>query len=97
MTGGHVTVQVRFFAPFRYQLGVTDSAFEFSQQDGVTVRTLLLAIGDRWPRVALWGADAPESGEVRGASVVVNGRASTLESALSDGDEVSILGPISGG
>ena len=89
-------VQVTFFAPFRYQLGLNECGLEFSQT-AVSVGELLVALRDRWPRLRLPDEGASGDECLRGLSVVVNGQARNAGFSLKDGDEVSILGPISGG
>jgi molybdopterin converting factor small subunit len=91
-----VRVQVTFFAPFRYQLGLNECGLEFPQT-AVSVGELLVALRERWPRLRL--PDQGTSGDqcLRGLSVVVNGQARNAGFSLENGDEVSILGPISGG
>ena len=93
--GRTLRVHVTFFAPFRYQLGVSDYAFEFTH--AITVAELLSSIRERWPRFVAWNSRISPNGEVQGLSIIVNGQATKPESVLEDGDEVGILGPISGG
>lgn len=91
-----VRVHVTFFAPFRYQLGVHECGFEFPQHS-VTVGELLVALRARWPRFSLPDEGTCGDESLRGLSVIVNGHAKNVGFGLQDGDEVSILGPISGG
>jgi molybdopterin converting factor small subunit len=93
---GTTSVQVKLFAPFRYQAGMGDCSMQF-RQSSVTVGELLIALHKRWPRLATPAEETLSQENLRGILVIVNGKPRNGGFGLRDGDEVSILSPVSGG
>lgn len=81
--GDRLSVRVRFFAHYRERAG--RSARDLDLPPGSTVEDLLRAL-------------AREGTELPGrASVAVNHAYAPRDHALSDGDEVALIPPVSGG
>ncbi len=79
-------VTVKLFASFREAAGAQQRVVELSQ--GATVSQL-------WGQLV---ADYPRLGPMsRSAAFAVNGTYTRKDAALSDGDEVAFLPPVSGG
>ncbi|MBM4242283.1 MAG: molybdopterin converting factor subunit 1 [Deltaproteobacteria bacterium] len=80
-----MTVRVRFFASLRERLRTSETARDLPP--GATVGDLLQALYRDFP-------DLPGSGRV---SVAVNAEYVDSRHALSEGDEVALIPPVSGG
>ena len=89
-------VHVKLFAPFRYQVGMGDCSMRFTQPS-VTVGELLIALHKRWPRFVIADERTLSQESLSGILVTVNGKPRNGVFDLRDGDEVSILSPVSGG
>jgi molybdopterin converting factor small subunit len=89
-------VSVTFFAPFRYQIGVSHCDLCFGEES-LTVHEFLGQVRRRWPKLShgLGGGRAED--QLRGLTLIVNGEVKDAAFALRDGDRVNILGPLSGG
>ena len=83
---GRVRVKLLYFGVLRDWFGVSDETIEL--MDGATVGKLLDQLRPRAPEDdRLW----------RSLAVAVNREYSSLDGVLSDGDEVAVLPPVSGG
>ncbi len=79
-------VTIRFFATLRDRVGVDRAEVELA--DGATVATLLKYLGETYPKLA----------PALGTSIVaVNHDYAFAENPLSEGDEVGLFPPVSGG
>ncbi|MFB6233656.1 MAG: ubiquitin-like small modifier protein 1, partial [Haloarculaceae archaeon] len=88
-------IEVRAFATFRQALGQKTLVREFD--DAETVGDVLAALSEEYPEMDLF-----EDGELREfVSILKEGREVThldgLETALEDGDTVSLFPPVAGG
>lgn len=77
-------VVVKLFAQHRAAVGHADVTLDLPV--GATARDAVAALASRWAEV-----------DVRGSMVAVNARYASPEVALSDGDELALLPPVSGG
>ncbi|PSQ20104.1 molybdopterin synthase sulfur carrier subunit [Halobacteriales archaeon QS_9_67_17] len=89
-------VQLRFFATYRAAVGQKTVERDY---DAGTVGEVLAAIENEWPELA---GDILEDGAIRPQlSVLKNGREVThldgTETAVADGDTVSVFPPVAGG
>lgn len=80
-----MTVRVRFFASLRERLRTSDATRELPV--GATVDDLLRALH----------AEFPELGSSGRVSIAVNAEYVDRHHALSEGDEVALIPPVSGG
>ncbi|MBY0275233.1 molybdopterin converting factor subunit 1 [Candidatus Binatia bacterium] len=80
-----MTVRVRFFASLRERLRTSEASRELSP--GATVDDLLRTLRAEFP-------DLASSGRV---SIAVNAEYVDARHPLSDGDEVALIPPVSGG
>jgi sulfur-carrier protein len=83
-----VTLRVLYFARLRERFGVAEEQFEFA---GATAADLVAALQSRG------GAWAEELAAGRAFRVAVNQDIVALDSPLSDGAEVAIFPPVTGG
>ena len=83
---GNVNLTVRFFALYRERAGASVESFALPQ--GATVASLVAAVRQRHPNLA-----PPEVDIV----VAVNSEYASAETSLSDGDEIALIPPVSGG
>jgi len=77
-------VKVRFFAAHRESLGIGHEWYEVP--DGERLKDMIEIVVRRHPRLKMGGA-----------AFAINRRLAALSARLSDGDEVAILPPVSGG
>ena len=89
-------VELRFFATYRAAVGRKTVERDY---DAGTVGGVLTAIEEEWPELA---GDILADGEIRPQlSVLVNGREVThlagTDTAVGDGDTVSVFPPVAGG
>ena len=78
--------RVLFFATLRDAAGAREMTFEF--EPGDTVGDLLLKLGQAYPRLAPY---------LETSLVSVNKEYAPAETVLSEGDEVALFPPVSGG
>ena len=89
-------VQLRFFATYRAAVGQKTVERDY---DAGTVGEVLVAVENEWPELA---GDILEGGAIRPQlSVLKNGREvmhlDGTETAVADGDTVSVFPPVAGG
>ncbi len=99
---GHVTVEVvAWVTRFVGGDGTRRRIFEEAVAPGVTVRTVLVALSDRFPtlRDVLWDRAAGDLSEH--IEVLVNdavlGLTHTLDDPVRDGDRITLVGQYTGG
>lgn len=95
---GAVDLELRFFATFREAVG--QKSIERSFDDGATVGDVLAAIEDEYPELA--GQILDDDGDIRPQlSILKNGREVVhiegVDTALEDGDRLSVFPPVAGG
>ena len=95
---GEVALELRFFATFREAVG--RKTVERSFEDGATVGDVLAAIEDEYPELA--GQILDGEGDIRPQlSILKNGREVVhidgVDTALEDGDRLSVFPPVAGG
>lgn len=93
-----VTLELRFFATFREAVGTKSIERDFDAP--VTVGDVLQALEDEFPDLA--GELLDDEGSIRPQlSVLQNGRQvfhlDGTETALEDGDQLSVFPPVAGG
>lgn len=91
-------VELKFFATFREAVG--QKSIERSFDDGATVGDVLAAIEDEYPELA--GQILDDDGDIRPQlSILKNGREVVhiegVDTALEDGDRLSVFPPVAGG
>lgn len=89
-------IQIRSFATFREAIGERSADREYP--DGATVGDVLHALDEEYPTFEVFDED----GDLREyLSILVNGRDIThldgTETALEDGDKLSLFPPVAGG
>lgn len=82
-----LSVKVLFFAATREMVGVSETVVEFNQQH-VTLSELKEALAERYPSL---------SGVLATITLAVNQQYRFENAELSDGDEVALIPPLSGG
>lgn len=90
-----ISVELRFYAPFREHVDEKSVVFELPR--GATVGDALARAAEDYPN--LDGEVLDDSGEMRdGVRALRNGRAAAEEDTrLEDGDDISLTTPIHGG
>ena len=83
---GSITLIVRYFALYRERAGVSDESY--TVQCGITVSSLVEVIRTRHPNLA-----PPQVDIV----VAVNGDYASETTNLSNGDDIALIPPVSGG
>ena len=83
---GSITVTIRAFALYRERLGRSELALTLPQ--GATVRTALDALAQAYPQVAPY---------VDHSLMAVNQEYAEEHDPLTDGDELALIPPVSGG
>jgi molybdopterin converting factor subunit 1 len=79
-------VRVLFFASCREKSGT--NAIELELEDGATTTTLMTHLLARYPELAAGASEL---------KLAINKKYITVATRLSDGDEIALLPPISGG
>lgn len=79
-------IQVRLFATYREIVG--SGGFTWTTREGTTLRELVDGIVAKYPRLA---------GHQRSMLLAVNEDFAPTDRVLSEGDEVALLPPVSGG
>jgi MoaD family protein len=95
-------VSVRFFTSLREIVGKREDTLEFSDNERVTVDTVLKRLSERYGKDFVEYLYDSKTGDVKGfLQFLINGRsASTLKglaTELSDGDVLAIIPPVGGG
>ena len=95
---GEVELELRFFANFRSAVGQKELSRRF--ESGVTVGEVLAAVESEFPELA--GDILDEDDEIKPQlSILKNGREvihmDGTETALEDGDQLSVFPPVAGG
>lgn len=84
-------ITILYFARFREKLGLDRETMVFPADDAASVQTVLDQLTGRG---GLW---AELLGGDRGVLVAVNQEMANRDSSISDGDEVAIFPPVTGG
>ncbi len=81
-----ITVRIRAFAGLREALGLAET--EMAVAPGASVQDVLVALAARYPQARL---------DDRRFGIAVNRAYAPLSTALSEGDEIALIPPVSGG
>jgi MoaD family protein len=95
-------VSVRFFTSLREIIGKKEETLEFSDDEKVTVDTVLRILSHEYGRSFVDYVYDPVTREVKGfLQFLVNGKSTTslngLQTKLKDGDVLAVLPPVGGG
>jgi sulfur-carrier protein len=97
-----VQISVRFFTVLREMTGKKEEALSFSQEEKITVDTVLRSLAQRYGKAFTEYVYDAGTGEVKGfLQFFVNGQSVTaqkgLDTELHDGDMLAIVPPVGGG
>ncbi len=91
--GGRVRVRIKLFALYRELVG--EKEVELELPDGATVRDMLKALEERFPK--LRGRLVERKGEQRNFILMRGGRWPNINERLRNGEEFALFPPVGGG
>ncbi|HVP92566.1 MAG TPA: ubiquitin-like small modifier protein 1 [Acidobacteriota bacterium] len=95
-------MSVRFFTSLRELVGKKEETLKFSNNEGVTVNTVLERLTKRYGKEFVEYVYDRKTGEVKSfLQFLINGRSASalkgLHTKLEDGDVLAIIPPVGGG